>query len=136
MIFEKKSDSNGLKEYSVATGESLHIKHRARMENPTSEVEHVPNALLSSECESDAEKWKMLYDQQNKQFLELIKTLKAPNIDRIKFPQFDPDGTDVNAPAWISTADILMEGHILHGSALMLSLTQALKGQLLHGCLK
>ncbi|XP_017494147.1 PREDICTED: uncharacterized protein LOC108382272 [Rhagoletis zephyria] len=95
------------------------------MENPTSEVEHVPNALLNSECES--EKWKMLYEQQNKQFLELIKTLKAPNSDRIQLPKFDPDG-DSNAHAWISTADIVMEGHTLQGSALMLSLTQALKG--------
>lgn len=100
---------------------------RESTNNATSEVGCNPVPQRSS----DDEKWRLLLEQQNHNFLALVQAMKgrlAAN-QELRLPEFDPDEGNVDARAWISTADMCIQDPELQGAPLMLALSRALKGQ-------
>ncbi|CAK1552212.1 unnamed protein product [Leptosia nina] len=96
---------------------------------PTSEAGCSQNApRAANKCESD-EKLLLLLEQQNRNFLamlEAVKQSRTPN--DLHLPDFDPDRRDVDARAWIITADTCITDGYQHGAPLMIALSRAMKG--------
>ncbi|KAJ8716313.1 hypothetical protein PYW08_013598 [Mythimna loreyi] len=76
------------------------------------------------------EKWQQLLMQQNKNFEMLVRAIKTPSLPmELRLPDFDPDKSDVDARAWISTASLCINDEYRQGTQLMVALSRALKGQ-------
>lgn len=98
------------------------------VDNPTplSELGCAPTQVRTNDPD---DKWRMLLEQQNRNFLALIQAMKGPSImPVVHLPEFDPEKTNVDARAWLSTADMCMADNPLTGASLMIALSQALKG--------
>lgn len=109
---------------------------------PTDEETQVPSPILISRsatrpaisevgCQSknDDEKWRMLMEQQNQNFLTLIRAMQTPSTTTdVQLPEFDPN-TDVDARSWVTTAEICLADCPIQGGALLKALSRALKGQ-------
>ncbi|XP_036329462.1 uncharacterized protein LOC118741571 [Rhagoletis pomonella] len=97
----------------------------------TSEVGNEPESPYSGESNAEENMWKKLYEQQNQDFVKLLRLVNSSSAvnNDVQLPEFDPEGHNVNARAWISTADMCMKDKPLKGSSLMLTLSRALKGQ-------
>lgn len=79
--------------------------------------------------QTEDRRWELLLEQQNRNFMALVQAIKKPNSPRdLKLPDFDPKKTDVNARAWISTADMCIADQEQQGPKLMVALSHALKG--------
>lgn len=100
--------------------------------DPTSEVgserlsPRLPVRLRSED------KWQLLMEQQNRNFIALLENLNKsqPSVTKeIRLPEFDPDRPDVDARAWLSTADMCIDDPQCHGTLLMMALSHALKKQ-------
>ncbi|CAH2087373.1 unnamed protein product [Euphydryas editha] len=75
-------------------------------------------------------KWRLLMEQQNSNFMALIEAMKAPSTSKdIRLPEFNPEKDNVDARAWITTADMCITDPELQGASLMMALSRALKGQ-------
>ncbi|CAH2084649.1 unnamed protein product [Euphydryas editha] len=75
------------------------------------------------------EKWRLLMEQQNRNFLALIQAMRAPNSSSdLRLPDFDPAKNDVDARAWITTADMCVTDQH-QGASLMIALSRSLKGE-------
>ena len=94
--------------------------------DPTSEV-----GLPSSAAPMDNdEKWRAILEHQNQSFLALINAMKTPAVNNnIVLPEFDQDKDNVDARAWLNTADLCIADRTLQTPALMMALSKALKGQ-------
>ncbi|XP_049882805.1 uncharacterized protein LOC126378467 [Pectinophora gossypiella] len=99
--------------------------------SPSSEVgcnrEENQRDLTSNE----ESKWLLLMEQQNRNFMALINAMKPTSSASkdIRLPEFDPDKENVDARAWISTADMCITDPDMQGALLMMTLSRALKGQ-------
>ncbi|XP_046625036.1 uncharacterized protein LOC124307441 [Neodiprion virginianus] len=98
---------------------------------PTSEVGS-GSVNPQGASEDNEEKWRLLLEQQNRNFLALLQVMKTPsvnNTNNVRLPEFDPDKLEVNAKSWITTADICMADQPLQGASLMIVLSRAMRGQ-------
>ncbi|XP_052858319.1 uncharacterized protein LOC128266092 [Drosophila gunungcola] len=94
--------------------------------SPTSEVGFGPNQTLSRDVFA-------LLEQQNRNFLELVKKLQMPastvqQTGGICLPKYNPDIAGVDATQWCATVDIILRTKPLSDSALILALSKALEG--------
>lgn len=99
---------------------------------PSSEVglEDATPQRDPSSRDGNEEKWQQLLDQQNRNFLTLVQAMKMPSSSReLCLPDFNPDKPNVDARAWISTADLCINVEHRQGAQLMVALSRALKGQ-------
>lgn len=93
---------------------------------PSSEVGCAAPQVKTNDSD---EKWRMLLEQQNQNFLALIQAMKGSSPNHVvHLPEFDPEKSNVDARAWLSTADMCMADYPLNGASLMIALSQALKG--------
>lgn len=97
---------------------------------------HIPTSeagspgLQESQVNENDLKWMKILEQQNKNFLALLEAVKTPSVStNIVLPEFDPDRKNVDARAWVSTADMCMADQPLVGASLMIALTKSLKGE-------
>ena len=99
--------------------------------SPSSEVGCNPNENQRDSTNNDESKWLLLMEQQNRNFMALINAMKTPpsTSKDIQLPEFDPDKENVDARAWISTADMCITDPDMQGAPLMMTLSRALKGQ-------
>ncbi|XP_047997448.1 uncharacterized protein LOC125239782 [Leguminivora glycinivorella] len=102
--------------------------------DPTSEVvgSNRPQSPRLPARRSGDQKWRLLMEQQNRNFLALLETLNKPQQStskEIRLPEFDPDKPDVDARAWVSTADMCIDDPQCQGTPLMMALSRALKKQ-------
>lgn len=94
--------------------------------SPTSEVGlHEEENVQSSE-----NKWRALLEQQNRNMMALIHTIRSPTVSNtpVLLPKFNPENKDCDARAWCATANLCMLEKPLTGSALMIALSRALSG--------
>lgn len=76
------------------------------------------------------EKWRQLFEQQNRNFMALVQAIKLPaSSSSIRLPDFDPEKNDSDAHAWITTADMCVTDEHRQGPSLMIALSHALKGE-------
>ncbi|KAH9636262.1 hypothetical protein HF086_009458 [Spodoptera exigua] len=98
-------------------------------ESPTSEVglDHDDSRVRNNE---DDEKWMRLLEQQNRNFLTLIQAMKTPTSSShgFRLPDFDAEKQEVDARAWVTTAEMCLTNEEQHGAPLMVALSRALKG--------
>lgn len=86
------------------------------------------------QCDNDLratenEKWRLLMEQQNRNFMALVQAMRTPASSAdFRFPDFDPARKDVDARAWITTADMCVTDQ-RQGPSLMIALSRALKGE-------
>ncbi|KAH9640779.1 hypothetical protein HF086_000121 [Spodoptera exigua] len=106
-----------------------------RLDAPSSEVgleNHAPRANNVSpraiNNDADDRRWHLLLEQQNRNFMTLVQAMKTPSTSELRLPDFDPDKRDVDARAWISTADLCISDQHQQGTHLMVALSRALKG--------
>ncbi|GBP79293.1 Retrovirus-related Pol polyprotein from transposon 17.6 [Eumeta japonica] len=67
-------------------------------------------------------------EQQNQNFLALIKAMKLPTQPRnLRLPDFDPEKKDMDARAWATTADMCLTDENKEGDSLVIALSRALK---------
>lgn len=98
-------------------------------ENSPPSLSEVGCNLEDSQGQNDEKKWQLLLEQQNRNFLALVQAIKKPDSSReLRLPNFDPKTTDVDARAWISTADMCINDQNQHGPKLMIALSHALRG--------
>jgi len=93
---------------------------------PTSEVGFGPNQTSMRNVFA-------LLEQQNPNFLELVKRLQMPaselqHTSEICLPKYNPDVAGVDATQWCATVDIILRGKPLSDTALILALSKALEG--------
>lgn len=93
--------------------------------NPISEVG------CNQDCSqvSNDEKWRLLFEQQNRNFLALAEAIKPSSSIDIQLPEFNPDVENADARSWVAMADMCISGQSLSKSLLMNILSRALKGQ-------
>lgn len=97
---------------------------------PSSEVGCGPHLQSQPTMDDTENKWKLLLEQQNQNFLALIQAMKGSlSSEKVHLPTFDPEKTSIDARAWLSTADMCMTDKPLSGAPLILALSKALKGQ-------
>ncbi|CAH2086005.1 unnamed protein product [Euphydryas editha] len=79
---------------------------------------------------TDNNRWKILFEAQQRQMFELIRALKQPsNTDlKVTFPEYNPDAQDNDARAWCNTVDLCMQENPLSGGSLIIAMSKALKG--------
>ncbi|CAH0727695.1 unnamed protein product, partial [Brenthis ino] len=80
--------------------------------------------------DNESDRWKILFDMQQRQILELVRAIKEPNSNHFKivFPEYNSDLRDSNARAWCNTVDLCMQENPLSGSDLIITMAKALKG--------
>jgi len=93
---------------------------------PTLEVGFGPNQITSRDVFA-------LLEQQNRNFLELVKKLKMSASElqqttEICLPKYNPDVAGVGATQWCATVDIILREKPLSDSALILALSKTLEG--------
>lgn len=94
-------------------------------ENSTSEVGFTQDSLqVSSE-----EKWRALFEQQNRSFLVLVEAMKPSSGVDMYLPEFNPDVENADARAWVAMADMCIAEKSPRKASLMNILSRALKGQ-------
>ena len=96
-------------------------------ESPTSEVGSYSQPISADE------QFRALLEQQNRNFLELAKSLRATTKESqqngvTKLPKFNADVAGADATQWCATVDIVFSEKPLHGSALVLALSESLEG--------
>ena len=69
-----------------------------------------------------------LLEAQNQNMMALINVMRPVSTRKVILPDFDPDKPDVDARAWCATADLCLSEQVKEGSALILALSGALKG--------
>ncbi|GBP28432.1 hypothetical protein EVAR_103006_1 [Eumeta japonica] len=78
----------------------------SKEDSPSSEVgfaQDVPRDSLDGGIQSNDDKWTKLMEQQNQNFLALIKAMKLPTQpSNLRLPDFDPEKKDMDARAWAS----------------------------------
>ncbi|GBP60017.1 hypothetical protein EVAR_41299_1 [Eumeta japonica] len=78
----------------------------SKEDSPSSEVgyaQNVPRDSLDGGIQSNGDKWIRLMEQQNQNFLALIKAMKLPTQpSNSRLPDFDPEKKDMDARAWAS----------------------------------
>ncbi|XP_046736561.1 uncharacterized protein LOC124405577 [Diprion similis] len=102
--------------------------------SPTSEVglrdpDQHPEGAAGDNVETNH--WKKMFEMQSKNMLELVRKLKEINptqLTKMNFPEFNPDSGEIDARAWCRTVDPCLEERPVQGSALIISLSSALKG--------
>lgn len=86
-----------------------------------------------NQCESASNndaKWRLLMEQQNRNFMALIEAMKVPSVNKdVQLPEFNPEKDNAGARAWVTTADMCITDPELQGAPLMMTLSRALKGQ-------
>lgn len=83
-----------------------------------------------SSSNTSEEKWRQLFEQQNRNFMALVQAIKLPaSSSSIRLPDFDPEKNDSDAHAWITTADMCVTDEHRQGPSLMIALSHALKGE-------
>lgn len=88
------------------------------------------NETSAMENNAIDEKWRLLLEQQNRNFLALVQAMRTPSSSgNIRLPDFDPERKDVDARAWITTADMCVTEQHQEGPSLMIALSRALKGE-------
>ncbi|CAG9137741.1 unnamed protein product [Plutella xylostella] len=70
---------------------------------------------------------KLVLEAQGKNMASLIDAIRQPPRTVI-LPEFDPDKPEADPRAWCSTADLCLSEDPLHGSALIIVISAALKG--------
>ncbi|XP_048483701.1 uncharacterized protein LOC119691341 [Plutella xylostella] len=95
---------------------------------PTSEVGS-PREDCREEQSSrmDENVLKLVLEAQGKNMASLIDAIRQPPRTVI-LPEFDPDKPEADPRAWCSTADLCLSEDPLHGSALIIVISAALKG--------
>ncbi|XP_046587818.1 uncharacterized protein LOC124292971 [Neodiprion lecontei] len=89
-----------------------------------------PESASHREERRDDERWQMLLQQQQNNFMQIIEAMKKPSQTKIELPEFDPEKLS-DTRAWIRTADMCMSEHPLKGASLMNALSRAMKGEAL-----
>ncbi|KAJ8716390.1 hypothetical protein PYW07_003017 [Mythimna separata] len=106
------------------------LEDNIRVASPSSEVGCDPRSAPQPTMNNSEEKWKLILEQQNQNFLALIQAIKGPTTSgKVHLPTFDPEKTSVDARAWLSSADMCMADQPLSGPPLMIALSEALKGE-------
>lgn len=92
-----------------------------------------------NKCDSDPqvlqgdtsdEKWRLLLEQQNRNFLAIVRAMHTPSFSTdIRLPNFDPETRDIDSRAWLTTADMCVTDQHRQGPSLMIALSRALKGE-------
>lgn len=93
----------------------------------TSEVGSESNSEKEKNKISDEEKCQKILEQQQKNFMEIINSVK-PNNTKIDLPEFVPEKEN-NVRAWIVTSEMCMSGRPLRGESLINALTRAMKSE-------
>lgn len=98
--------------------------------NSTSEVGFTQNSLQNPKQVpgSEEEKWRTMFEQQNRSFLALVEALKPSSSVDTYLPEFNPDVGNADARGWLSMADMCISDQSPKPS-LMNILGRALKGQ-------
>jgi len=114
--------------------DALHIIEMAKNEvieygneTPSSEVGSYSQPISADE------QFRALLEQQNRNFLELAKSLRATTKESqqngvTKLPKFNADVAGADATQLCATVDIVLSEKPLHGSALVLALSESLEG--------
>lgn len=76
--------------------------------NSTSEVGFTQNSLQNPNQVpgSEEEKWRTMFEQQNRSFLALVEALKPSSSVDTYLPEFNPDVGNADARAWLSMANM------------------------------
>lgn len=82
----------------------------------------------SSQIASE-EKWRTLFEQQNRSFLSLVEALKPSSRVETCLPEFNPDVGNADARSWLAMADMCMKDSSQAKTSLMNILSRALKGE-------
>lgn len=107
-------------------GLNLNVPHVASCE----EERQSHNASRAPMSDVSDEKWRLLLEQQNRNFMALLEAMRAPSTTSyFRFPEFDPEKRDVDARAWITTANMCVTDQHHEGPPLMIALSRALKGE-------
>ncbi|XP_072946844.1 uncharacterized protein [Epargyreus clarus] len=86
--------------------------------------------VVIPQTNSDNQMWKLLFEMQQRQMMEMIRTMKESNKKDLKlvFPEFNPESQDSDARAWCATVDLCVQERELSSSNLIIALSKALKG--------
>ncbi|GBP05803.1 hypothetical protein EVAR_5109_1 [Eumeta japonica] len=69
------------------------------------------------------------YGEAESELLALIKAMKLPTQpSNLRLPDFDPEKKDMDARAWVTTADMCLTDENKEGPSLVIALSRALKG--------
>ncbi|XP_075990169.1 uncharacterized protein LOC142986024 [Anticarsia gemmatalis] len=110
--------------HNSATQDATSEVECTRAEDPE-EISH--NQAMTSRCDENL--LRTLLAAQNQNMMSLIEAIKEPRgTKHISLPEFDPDKLDVDARAWCATADLCLSEVPLFGSALIITLSKAMKG--------
>lgn len=97
--------------------------------SPSSDVGSEDATPRASHHDTNDEKWQQLLEQQNRNFLTLVRAMKTlSSSSELRLPDYDLSKSDVDARSWMSTADLCINDENLLGARLMVALSRALKG--------
>ncbi|EDW25210.1 GL16664 [Drosophila persimilis] len=96
---------------------------------------HAPTSEVGSASPPDhSDKyWRTLLEAQNRNFMELIKSMQASKNSEEKakvvtLPKYNADAVGADSAAWCKTVYIIMAEDPLEGSALVMALSDSLEG--------
>lgn len=97
---------------------------------PETSQERETGQSIVTNLNSESDRWKTLFEMQQRSMMELIRAIKDTNtVDtKLSFPEFNPDSRDADARSWCNVVDICMQEKQLSSGTLIITISKSLKG--------